>query len=147
MRFALVLALTVALPAAAQEVPFDPAVLDDCEDGPACVAQGAWACQDAVQGGLTDRMEAACFHAEAEYWRARGDKAASGVANWYTGNPAARESLAALHPIWESYLAARCAFARADAFGDGNGGGLVEAICRMRLAAERAFYFEGLATR
>ena len=122
--------------AAAQDLPFDPSVLDGCDEGRACIGRGAEAC---IAAG-DDRFEthAGCYWAEAAYWKATAVEAMARLADEF---PDSADDIEVLGLTWDDHVRAMCGFVSRFEFGDGAQARIALARCTLRLRGDHALFF------
>ncbi len=154
MRWLLILLL--AMPAAAQDVVFDPEMTEQClgivaeDEQRSCIGRSASDCMKDTEGGETTVGMGGCLDAERAYWDTRLNAeyarlqsvAASADAELDTLDSAAPRLAPPLREMqrqWIAFRDATCDFERVQ-WGGGTGGGPATLECLMRLTGEQALY-------
>ena len=148
--------LSLAAPAAAQGVAFDPRVAETClaatDRSPDCSGKAADACMEATPGGFSTVVMAGCYAAEADYWDGRLNAAYQDLGQAHRATdarasgrtPAAPPLAPALRDMqraWIAYRDAACAYERAR-WGLGTGREPAGTACAMHLTARQALSLE-----
>jgi uncharacterized protein YecT (DUF1311 family) len=155
---ALAALLSLALPAAAQDLAFSPAPIEAClaaaPTAPAaCIGHAADACMLETDGGDTTVGMGACLRAELDWWAARLAAAEAAVAAAVAATDAEMLAIGATVPMqapafeamraaWAVWRDAACDWERVQ-WGGGTGQGPATAACRMRITGEQALVLEG----
>ncbi|SDZ04584.1 Uncharacterized conserved protein YecT, DUF1311 family [Jannaschia faecimaris] len=144
----LVLALLVAVPAAAQDVPFDQTQVQACLDSASpstCVGDEAAACSAQTGSNVGYGF---CLRAELTFWDAELNRVYgvlidlteaqdAELKSYGSAAPAMTPALRAAQRAWIAWRDAQCDFIRTT-FGGGTGGNPAATDCLMRLTAEQA---------
>ena len=157
---ALALAATLAAPAPAQELAFDPGRITACLDGAttraareACIGIAAESCMAETPGGSSTVGMGACLQRELAWWDARLNanyrRAMAEARDFDAGmtdaerggaRPVAR-ALRAMQRAWIPFRDATCAYERSF-WTTGTGAGPAELSCLLRMTARQALYLE-----
>ncbi|WP_179378439.1 lysozyme inhibitor LprI family protein [Jannaschia marina] len=138
----------LATPALADDLPFDPAIVEACfGSAPSadCIGRAAAACTAETGSNVG---YARCNTAEWEVWDAELNRSYRALIDLTRAEdaelkdlgsalPPTEPTLRAAQRAWVAWRDAQCAYTRST-FGGGTGGGPAEAECRMRLTAEQA---------
>jgi uncharacterized protein YecT (DUF1311 family) len=149
MRPVIAAYLALALPAAAQELAFDPTPAEACfAAGGAgdCIGQAATVCSE-QPGGYTTVGLGFCLGAERDWWDARLNEVYAALMAREKKIDAEMEEIGATVPriapslrdmqrAWIAFRDASCAYEYSK-WGGGSGGGPAHAACAMRLTAEQ----------
>lgn len=145
--------------AMAQDVPFDPAVPEQCEaNGPelaereACIGQGANLCMDRMEGGHSTMGMNGCLDAELQYWdgrlnahyreaMARAKAFDADMATAQNGLLSSEETLREMQRAWIAYRDAKCDFVRSQWSG-GTGQGPAMLSCLMVETGRQALWLQ-----
>ena len=139
----------LAVPAAAQEVPFDSATLEAClaeGAGADCIGRGAAACMEGDFGGSNASMSL-CWRVEGDWWDAELNRTYAALIELRTERddelrelgsaaPPTVHTLREMQRAWIAFRDAACAYEFAQWSG-GTGGNPAHAACAMRLTAEQ----------
>ena len=157
MRLWIVLAI-MALPAAAQDLPFSPKATEACLEAAtdqagreACIGQSAEACYSR-DGVYSNYAVGICFGAEADYWDVRLNTAYLALIRAETEmlddlrkiGATAPDTVTALRDMqraWIPYRDAACWY-EYSTWGGGSGGGPANAECLMHLTGRQALEME-----
>jgi len=153
----------LALPAAAQPVPFLPTATEAClaaaEDSggrEACIGRSADQCADTPDGSTTAGL-GICFGTERDFWDVRLNQAYHTLLEIEKGNAAAlaqsgsaaaspSEALQAMQRAWIAWRDAACAY-EVSGWGGGTGGGPAGAECEMQVTGRQALSLEARIKR
>lgn len=150
---ALALLLLTAVPAAAQDLSFDPAPLAACVAGGGgrdCIGTAAAACMGATEGGETTLGMGACLARELAWWdaelnaayqdlraqEARADRAAEPVPG-LPPRPSSRDAIRDVQRAWIAWRDAACGYLALQYWG-GTMAGLARTDCLLTLTGEQA---------
>lgn len=160
MRHILSIALiSFGLPALAQDVAYDPAILTGCleaerEQPAICIGKASAACMDSDAGSTTVGM-VECLSAEADQWAAimedarkviQADAERSDAELKDLGSAAEPQAprLAEMQQNWAAFRDAACGW-EASRWGGGTGAGPAAAGCDMRLTGQQAVMLKAYA--
>ncbi len=148
---ALALAITLAAPAAAQDLVFDMSATDGCLAGITtlvearpCIGSSANACMEATEGGTSTVGMGGCIRAELDEWDARLNSAYQARIEEHRASDAEfepplpeAEALRDAQRAWIPWRDANCLY-EISHWGGGTGGGPAGTSCQMYMTAERA---------
>ncbi|HRO11469.1 lysozyme inhibitor LprI family protein [Amaricoccus sp.] len=151
-------AVLLALPAAAQDIPFSMEATEACvaeaadlAGRRACVGRAAEACMETPDGQTTAGM-GACLDAEWRYWDERLNVAYAAQMDLETATEQELEDLGSAAPspaaalrdmqrAWMAWRDAACIY-EASTWGGGTGAGPASAECRLQITGEQALALE-----
>lgn len=154
MKRIALLALLLPLPAAAQDLRFDPGLIDACfarggwED---CIGTAANACMETSPDGYTTPVMNACLEREYDWWdRELNDAYQRLIAEmqrrdnerWDKNQPSQEEAAREMQRAWIVFRDATCNFEVLGWWG-GTGASGAWTGCLMRLTGEQALYLRG----
>lgn len=152
-RLAFAALLLLPLPAAAQDIRFDAAVIDAClarggwED---CIGSAADACMAASPGGETTIVSNGCLEREFAWWdkelnaayqRLIAEMQRRDADRWDAQQPSQEDAARDMQRAWIAFRDATCNFEVLGWWG-GTGANGAWMSCQMRLTGEQALYLQ-----
>ncbi|GGL87443.1 hypothetical protein GCM10011534_06770 [Pseudooceanicola nanhaiensis] len=135
------LALTLAGPAAAQDLAFSPEATETClaRDGADCIGRSADACMEETSGGSSTPVMGACFEKELSWWDDRLNTVygkameAAKTADAAEGERPLTEqkALREMQRAWIAFRDAKCDWETVQ-WGGGTGAGPARLACLMQ---------------
>jgi len=149
---ALLFALLVPLPAAAQKLVFSTDAMDACFDYGGwtdCIGASASQCMEDTVGGDTSAGMSGCLEAELDWWDEALNAAYADViagaqamdAEAVEGAPSQEDAAREMQRAWITFRDATCNYEVLDWFG-GTGANAAWTACLMRMTGEQALYLQ-----
>ena len=159
MRWVLVCLLGMVSPGAAQELSFDPLLIEEREEGrpelaerEQCIGVAASACMENTEGGHSTMGMNGCLDAEWQYWDGRLNAHYSqamaqakdfdaDMATAENGLLSAEETLRGMQRAWIAFRDAKCDYVRSQWSG-GTGQGPAMLSCLMVETGRQALWLQ-----
>lgn len=151
---ALVLSLAFAAPLSAQDLPFEPELIEACledDGGRDCIGLAASRCA-ATPDGRSTVGTGFCYGAERDWWDARLNRLYRSLMTQEEGRDAEMKEIGAtvmeiapalrdMQRAWMLFRDAACMYEYSQ-WGGGTGAGPAHAACMMQITAEQALALE-----